>query len=147
MRMYRSSHRVASGERPIETPLQTSGRVANNRKTHMHTDTHLQQVRPLPGKCIIKLDPLPDKIGSLFIPDSARDMKPTEPLHTGVVVSMSTRKYKPGTSKLYKYEFQEEFQVGDRVLIALTLEDLNRGYVDTLNTRVYAVVGDSVDCG
>lgn len=91
--------------------------------------------RPLPGRCIVRLDPLPDKIGSLFIPDIARDMRPTEPLHSGTVLAMTPRLKKNSAEP-----HEEQFQTGDRAILALRMEDLNESIILTHNTRIYAII-------
>ena len=98
------------------------------------------ETQPISGVCFVELDPLPEKIGSLFIPEVARDMKVTEPLCSGTVLKMSPRKLNPNTGLPYSYDFQEQFQAGDRVILTLRMEDLNKRVVATHNTRVYAVL-------
>jgi len=92
----------------------------------------LSRLRPLPGRCVVRLDPLPDRIGSLFIPDSANNLRPSDPVHSGTVVAMSPRKNEDGTLRV------EPFSAGDRVWLALRMEDLNKELVATENTRVWA---------
>ncbi len=92
----------------------------------------LVRLRPLPGRCVIRLDPTPTMSGSLHIPDSARDLKPTDPIYSGIVVAVSPRRGEDGTP------WEEGFGPGDRVWLALRLEDLGKELVATHNTRVWA---------
>ena len=92
--------------------------------------------RPLSGHCVIALDPLADKIGSLFVPQSAQALRVTDISHTGRVLHMTPRKNKNGMSS---YEL---FSAGDRVVVMLLAKDLQDKVISTLNTRVYAVIED-----
>lgn len=94
--------------------------------------------RPLAGHCIIALDPLADKIGSLFIPQSAQTLRTTDISHTGRVLHMTPRK-NPKTGDVT----EELFQVGDTVVVMLLAKDLEDKVISTLNTRVYAVIEDT----
>ncbi len=99
--------------------------------------------RPTSGKCVIELDTIPTMAGLLHIPDSARELRTMshakgktvygDSSWTGTVRAMTPLKHRPRG-------FQpEDFKVGDRVLILLTEEDLNKKMIVTANTRVYAV--------
>lgn len=87
------------------------------------------------GHCVIALDPLADKIGSLFVPQSAQALRVTDISHTGRVLHMTPRK-NPKTGDTT----EELFGVGDQVVVMLLAKDLEDKVVSTLNTRVYAVI-------
>lgn len=105
--------------------------------------------RPLPGRCLIELDTVPTMEGLLHIPDSAQQMKMLthatgktvkgDSSWTGKVLAMTPRRNTKGP-----WEWNEEFVVGDNVLILLLQEDLNQKVICTMNTRVYAVIGSQI---
>lgn len=97
------------------------------------TPDQLRNVKPLPGRCVIEFDPFPEKIGSLFIPETAKEQDPLQdPMWPATVLAMTPRR-DPKTGE----PRQEQFQVGDRVLLALRGQDLNQQLVATHNTRVW----------
>lgn len=120
-------------------PLQTEGVVAKIERMQVHQD-QVQRITPLPGKCIIEWDTLPEKIGSLFIPESARarENRVMEPLHTGTVLKMTPAVSPSGVP-------MDDFKAGDKVLVACTLEDLQDKISITQNNRVRAVIGDTAN--
>jgi hypothetical protein len=89
--------------------------------------------RPTAGRCIVQMDRKPPTIGSLIVPEVARDLDPKfdgavrDIAYYGTVVKMTPRR-----------DFIEEFAVGDRVWLMLRVEDLGKEYVLTENVRVYA---------
>lgn len=90
--------------------------------------------RPMAGHCLLRLDKKPDTIGSIHVPESARDLQIDNKSHTGTVLAMEPRRgWAPA---------DECFRPGDRVIAMLLLEDLTRtnGIVLTDNRRIYAVV-------
>ncbi len=96
---------------------------------------------PLPGHCFIRLDPQPTHSGSIIIPDSARNGKPTDVLWTGTVLAMTPRRTThPGSGRLVPCTYTEDFNCGDRVAVALLMSDLDRDVILTDNTRVYGVI-------
>jgi hypothetical protein len=96
---------------------------------------------PLPGHCFIRLDPQPTHSGSIIIPDSARNGKPTDVLWTGTVLAMTPRHIEhAGSSRLVHNTYTEDFCAGDRIILALLMSDLDRDVILTDNTRIYAVI-------
>lgn len=111
--------------------------------------TNLTGINPstltlLPGKVMLDIDPLPDQIGSLFIPDSARTQKVTDISHTGVVVAIGYGMfhYKDENDKLRHVDvnMEDHPHVGDRVTFRLLMEDLNEKRIVTDVRRIDAVV-------
>lgn len=120
----------------------------------------LKNLRPLPGRCVIALDPIPEKIGAIFLPDTAREMQPTVPLHTGVILAMTGRRHHEkfkrtmhegdcAVSRTAKLSdgiphcncgYQEPFRVGDRIVLDLAMEDLNKRLIVSMNARIRGVI-------
>jgi co-chaperonin GroES (HSP10) len=99
----------------------------------------LKSVKPLPGKCIIEFDPFPDKIGSLFIPDVAREQRAmSDPVWPATVLAVTPRRNQTTGEPM-----EECFKAGDRVYVALLMQDLNAGIIATQSTRVWARIEDS----
>jgi hypothetical protein len=90
--------------------------------------------RPTAGKCVIRLDPTPETTQSgLFLPQdslSPNFIRDRQTSFTGTVLSMTPRK--PVNV--------EGFKIGDRVVVLLTAEDLDRRVIMTDVSRVVAVV-------
>lgn len=118
--------------------------------SHSQFDHLVQSLDPstislLPGRVIIDQDPLPDKEGSIFLPQ--RDDQPNHPANTGTVVAVgygefyyddeSTGKKK---QRLHPGFTPEELGVGDRVVYRLLLSDLNRKRVFTDVRRIDGVI-------
>jgi hypothetical protein len=101
-------------------------------------------IRLLPGKVMLDIDPLPDHIGSLFIPDSARVQKVTDISHTGVVVAIGYGEfyYKDENKRLQRVIVSPETHphVGNRVVFRLLMSDLNEKRITTDVRRIDAVV-------
>ena len=95
----------------------------------------LKRARPLAGRCVVKLEERPSMEGLLHLPDTAVDQSRfRQPAWFARVLAMTPRRNRDGS------EFQEDFQVGDRVWIMVSLEDLRVQHrvIMTLNSRVYA---------
>lgn len=102
----------------------------------------LELTRPVAGRCIIEFE-IPEKSGSIVIPDMAQgprlytapqDVRDTNDTFIGRVLAMTPRKTKSGK------EFDEDFAVGDRVVVALLQSDIEKKVILTENTRVRAVL-------
>ena len=93
--------------------------------------------RPLPGHCVIQFDDPPTMSGLLHIPATAShgpQLINQDKGWVGRVLHM-TRK------GIYLKGFgEEDFEVGDRVVFMLGAGDLGKRVIQTLNTRVYAVI-------
>lgn len=92
-------------------------------------------VRPLPGKCILALGRLPDTIGSIHVPDSARDLKLDNIGYWGEVLAVTGRKNARGEIQ------EEEFGPGDRVWVLLRAEEIDKRVIIVENVRVMGVEG------
>jgi hypothetical protein len=113
-------------------------------------DRMIQDIDPrtlklLPGKVLIDQDPLPDKEGSLFLPQ--RDDQPNHPANTGTVVALGYGEffYDDESSgkkkqKLHSGFRPDELGVGDRVVYRLLMSDLNRKRVFTDIRRIDGVI-------
>jgi hypothetical protein len=106
--------------------------------------------RPVAGKIVLDIDPLPEKIGSLFTPETSRNLN--DPMrnisHTGVVVAVGYGPFghdteSPGSKKRYKRWpglTPEDVRVGDRVVFRLVMSDLGKQRVITDVRRVDGVI-------
>lgn len=104
--------------------------------------------RPAAGRIVLDLDPLPDRIGSLIIPDSARALdNPVRDIsHTGVVVAVG---YGPFGGELSENKKKwrrfpgltpDDVKPGDRVAFRLVMSDLGKKRVIGDVRRVDAVI-------
>lgn len=98
------------------------------------TLSDVAHISPLPGRSIIHLDhpATMSDLGLLHIPDSAQKKSTGDILWPGTVLKISPRKeshpdYQP-----------EQVGDGDRVLVALMMDDVGREIIVTLNTRIWA---------
>ena len=103
-------------------------------RTDALTLDDVARISPLPGRSIIHLDrpPTMSDLGLLHLPGTAQKKSTGDILWPGTVVKISPRKehhpdYQP-----------EEVGDGDRVLVALMLDDVEREVIITLNTRIWA---------
>lgn len=102
--------------------------------------------RPAAGRIVLDLDPLPDRIGSLIIPDSARALdNPVRDIsHTGVVVAVG---YGPFGGEHVNKRWRrfpgltpDDVKRGDRVAFRLVMSDLGKKRVIGDVRRVDAVI-------
>lgn len=99
----------------------------------------------LPGNIVIDLDPLPEQIGSLFVPDTARVQRVTDISHTGIIVAVGYGEFwrtEDGKTKHYCGLTERDFRVGDRVVFRMLMSDLNQKRIITDVRRIDAVVED-----
>lgn len=100
--------------------------------------------RPMPGRCIIHLDPVPSLIGLIHVPDSAREKRITDIAWTGTVMAVSGilhRHVDPDDEgERVHYWKDTGFSAGDRVILNLYAEDLDHSVIITRNTVILAVL-------
>jgi len=111
--------------------------------------------RCTPGNCIVRMDKKPESIGSIHVPERSRDLNPEHDIaYMGTVLAMTPRKCdacqgsgRRGRTDLINPichkcdgtgQFHEDFAVGSRVWVMLLLMDIDREYILTKNTRIYA---------
>ncbi len=97
---------------------------------------------PLPGRCVILLNPPPATIGHIIVPDSAKVHVVKASGYTGVVVAVTPGYTEHHHKKLPSYRTQrpEQFKVGDRVVLGLHMDDLTEEVVWARNGQVEAVI-------
>lgn len=93
--------------------------------------------RPLPGRCFVLLDPVPEREGSIIVPDVARSREIKATGYTGVVLFMTneTEKTKE-TKKTGKFEFT----IGNHVVLGLHMDELKDEVIVARNGQVVAVL-------
>jgi hypothetical protein len=104
--------------------------------------------RPVAGRIVLDLDPLPDMIGCLFIPDSARKLEATDISHTATVVAVGYGPFGQDTeSATGKKKFKrwpgltpDDVKAGDRVAFRMLMYELNEKRVIADVRRVDAVI-------
>ena len=89
---------------------------------------------PNRGHCFIHLDKLPDKIGSLHVPESARDLQITNVAHSGMVLAVTPSREEEELGIL------PEFKPWEKVWLLLHDEDRDGEVIITKNEVVMAVV-------
>lgn len=112
---------------------------------HLINSLNLGQIRLLPGKVIIDQDPLPEKEGSLFLPQ--RDDKADHPANTGTILAIGHGSFEfddesTGRKRRVMHSGLDvgDVKVGDRVIYRLLLSDLNRKRVFTDIRRIDGVI-------
>jgi len=102
--------------------------------------------RPIPGRCIVAIDKLPEKIGSIYTPENSRELQITNICTTGTVLEIEPRRdWYPMDGPHRKLrdpegKKQEQFRHGDRVILNLYAEDLDQEVVITRNEVILAVI-------
>jgi hypothetical protein len=108
--------------------------------------------RPVAGRIVLDIDPLPERIGSLFVPESSRDLN--DPIrdvsHTARVVAVGYGPFgEDDNLGKVKKRFRRwpgltptDVAPGDRVIFRLLMSDLNQRRVIADVRRVDAVVAD-----
>ena len=99
--------------------------------------------RPMPGRCIIHLDRLPDKVGSIHIPDASCDHTIASVCATGTVLAVTCKPNCKTDRKSHVpgIECDTDFIVGDHILLNLYASDLDHTIIITRNTVILAVIG------
>jgi hypothetical protein len=97
------------------------------------------QFHPLPGRCIIHLDPAPAKVGLIHIPEKAQGKEIKAVGYTGVVLAINydREKWKGWTKES---SWQDRAVVGDRVCVGLHADELTEEVVVLHNDLVVAVI-------
>lgn len=92
------------------------------------------RISPLPGRCFIQLDRPATMSDLIHIPDTAQKKDTGDILWPGTVLKLTPRNpHDPD------YQ-QEEVGDGDKVLVALLLEDVERRVILTRNTRIWGAL-------
>ena len=99
------------------------------------TASDVSRISPLPGRVIIHLDRPATMSDLIHIPDTAQKKKTTDILWPGTILKITPR---PEHHPHYQ---PEQVGDGDRVLVALLLEDVEKEIIITLNTRIWAGLG------
>src|SRR5271155_4152478 len=102
---------------------------------------------PLPGRCVVLLDPPPAKSGTIVIPDSARVHAVKASGYTGTVLAVNP-KYEEDVPKggrvisVMKDHFWSDaaFKVGDRVVLGIHADELREEVIWARNGQVEAVI-------
>jgi hypothetical protein len=104
-------------------------------------------LRCLPGRVLLEIEPLPDKIGSIAVPETARTQKVTDISLTAKVLKVGYGGFSERVEKNGKRVFKtfpgvhhDDFKVGDRVRFRALMADLNRKMIVTSVHRLDAVL-------
>lgn len=103
---------------------------------------------PLPGRCVILLDPPPATIGHIIVPDSAKVHVVKASGYTGTVLTVTpdlkpSKKSVPfsiGMPHILNTPSDADFVVGDRVVLGLHADELTEEVVWARNGQVEAVI-------
>jgi co-chaperonin GroES (HSP10) len=98
-----------------------------------------QGYRPLAGRVLLELHKHPDQIGSIVVPESARDHTERDIALEATVLSVG---YGPffDQGEYLKGVRPEDVKPGDRVFVLALKKDLNRVILMTAVTRLQGVV-------
>lgn len=106
-------------------------------------DAKYRNLMPLPGKCVLRPDPAPDVVGSIIVPAMAQGRTVTDVALPCTVVSVGYGRFRDSTRRRpWPGVTPEDFGIGDRVLVRMTLENLNRRYIVSDVRRVDGVLED-----
>lgn len=102
--------------------------------TNSLTPSDVAFITPLPGRCIIQLDRPATMSDLIHLPDSAQKKTDSDILWPGTILKITGRKkedpdYQP-----------EQVGEGDRVLVALMMDDIERQVILTRNTRIWGAL-------
>lgn len=97
--------------------------------------------RPLAGRVLLELHRHADKVGSIRIPDSARDHGTADTSVEATVLAIGYGPFLDGTERLPGVT-EADIKIGDRVAVMTLMKDLNRVTLMTCVTRVVAVLTD-----
>ena len=123
--------------------------TTRKRKPIMNLDVLVQDLNPdtvklLPGKVLIEQDPIPEKIGSLFVPGTARNQSETSHIaHTGTILAVGygVLQWKDDVKGRCQLSIcSEDYRKGDRVVYRLLMSDLNHPRIFTDVRRIDAVL-------
>lgn len=89
---------------------------------------------PMPGRTFIHLDPLPAKIGSIHVPDTARELQISNTAHSGRVLAVSASREER------EWGVEPGWKPGDRVWLLLYDSDRGEEVIITRNEVICAVV-------
>ena len=95
--------------------------------------------RPLAGRVLLEIEPNPDRIGSIIVPETARDKGMRDALQIARVLAIGFGRFKDGEEWLPGIA-EGDVAVGDRVAFAALAQDLNRKVILTAVTRIAAVL-------
>lgn len=97
------------------------------------TLSDVARISPLPGRAIIQLD-APDTMyhALIHLPSTTQKKSDKDVLWPGTVLKIMPR------NESHPHYQPEEVEAGDRVLVALLLEDVGKEITITLNTRIWA---------
>lgn len=95
--------------------------------------------RPLAGRVLLELHRHPDQIGSIVVPDSARDHGERDTSIEATVLAIGYGPFLDGAERLPGVT-EDDIKVGDRVAVMTLVKDLNRSVLMTCVTRVVAVL-------
>lgn len=99
-------------------------------------------IRPMPGKVLLKPDPLPTTTsGGILIPDMARVMSVKNPAHTAIVLAVGALDFNyTEEGKQKRYNADPLIVPGARVVYRLLLNELNEPVILADLRRVDAVI-------
>lgn len=97
--------------------------------------------RPLAGRVLLEIEPNPDRIGSIVVPEMARDKTMRDDLQVARILAVGFGKFKDGDEWLAGIA-QGDVAVGDKVLFLPLAQDLNRKIILTAVTRIAGVLTD-----
>lgn len=95
--------------------------------------------RPLAGRILLELHRHADKIGSIHVPDSARDHGTTDTSVEATVLAVGYGPFLDQGERLPGVT-EDDIKVGDCVAVMTLMQDLNKTVLMTAVTRVVAVL-------
>ncbi len=98
-----------------------------------------QGYRPLAGRVLLEIEASPDRIGSIVVPEVARDKGLRDALQVARVLAIGYGAFYEAGECLPGIT-EGDVAIGDRVLFAALAQDLNRTVILTAVTRIAAVL-------
>lgn len=98
-----------------------------------------QGYRPLAGRVLLEIEENPDKIGSIVVPETARDKNVRDALQTATVLAIGYGAFYDHGECLQGIA-DGDVKPGDRVAFLALQQDLNKRVILTAVTRIVAVL-------
>src|SRR5271155_3548494 len=99
---------------------------------------------PLPGRCVVLLDPPPAKSGTIHIPQSAQLHEVKASGYTGTVLAVNPlgewKRDKTTFDSLCRERDGAKFKAGDRVVLGIHADELREEVIWARNGQVEAVI-------
>ena len=96
--------------------------------------------RPLAGRVLLRVEQPPEQVCSIVIPQTAQRQTERDALLIGEVLAIGFGAFYDAGERIAGIA-EGDVAIGDRVLFAALLQDINKRVILTTTTRIAAVMG------